>query len=1113
MKKHAAYLLASLLLVASLARAQNEKVMVLVNAGVYAQLEPEILRYIDDISTEYKVSLFETSGGTPYDLKEIIKANADSLAGCILIGRIPAYWFEIEQDEAANNAHTIFPCDLYFMDLDGLWTDADSDGTDDTHTGHVAPEIFLARIDASYFGSDWGNETALLREYLDRDHNYWTGSYSLRKTGLAYTDDDWKNYSPINEELRYLYGSENFQVIKDDRISRKDYLLNRLSNNQYEFVQVAVHSNASVHVFNGRGAVYMDDIRNVSSKAVGYNLFACSACDFTQPCLGNAYLFHPSEKSLVAVGSTKIGSMLQFYAFYQPLGQNKPMGQAYREWFNWIAPFSSYEISWHYGMTLLGDPLIRLNPDIPNHGPLADIGDGEDILWPGNTTEVAAIVRDDDLPSAHQFYHWEKVSGPGSIVFDHENEVATPAHFSEPGDYRIRFTSSDGQFVAEDFKNIKVTRIKWQGEIDTAFGQQNALVIRDSIAFELTSDVFYIIDISDKSSPEIVQFYDFPETMTDPYINDLAVDSGYAYLAQAENGLKVISITDFRNPHEVAAFSMADTEQRYNAVKVAGNYLYIADNEKGLIILDVRDRIHPILSGYCPTEGPALALAVQGNFAYIADGFNGLRIIDISDKQHPFETGYFALKDRSGSTKQSLQVQGNYAFLGYGDSWNVEDVVSIIDISDKTNPVEIGRLEGPLFTALHVEGNYLYYSAWTIYDKELFGIYDITDKSTPQFIESYIMERIYFQDTRNILANGPFVYVLDNVNLNALNIFRVQLPNTEPLAYAGDDAKICADSFLLKGIAFDDKLPADSVTFFWEKIYGPGWVDFNHPYEHTTQAVFSDSGEYAIRLTASDGDLMARDEIHITNLNKRPPTEDISSCEGSIVPELSTQGDSIRWYGDAGLTEMLGSGMLFSTGKTQPGSYRYYVTQVISGCESSPDSAILTIYPLPMFSLGKDSALAQNQTLILGVEVPECTYLWSDGSGESFYEFRGMDRNPGIYDLTLTVTDSNTCQNSDTVRIQVLSVTEADTPERLRGIQCYPNPTSGQIAVKLQSIASDEIMLVLVDQQGTVIQSESILTVYSGMVLTLDLSSLVPGIYFLKISSGGDQIIQKILLK
>jgi hypothetical protein len=37
-----------------------------------------------------------------------------------------------------------------------------------------------------------------------------------------------------------------------------------------------------------------------------------------------------------------------------------PVGDALKEWFEKIAPYDDYDLFWHYGMTIMGDPLVVL---------------------------------------------------------------------------------------------------------------------------------------------------------------------------------------------------------------------------------------------------------------------------------------------------------------------------------------------------------------------------------------------------------------------------------------------------------------------------------------------------------------------------------------------------------------------------------------------------------------------------------------------------------------------------------------------------------------------------------------------------------------------------------
>ena len=112
---------------------------------------------------------------------------------------------------------------------------------------------------------------------------------------------------------------------------------NRLTH-IYEFVHVFVHSWPYEHLFGSggygtEGRVNCTDILNIDTKALFYNLYACSACNFEYTVnMGTQYLF--SNNTLVVVGSSKIGGMTMNSYFYNPLSQGKIFGESMRLWYN-----------------------------------------------------------------------------------------------------------------------------------------------------------------------------------------------------------------------------------------------------------------------------------------------------------------------------------------------------------------------------------------------------------------------------------------------------------------------------------------------------------------------------------------------------------------------------------------------------------------------------------------------------------------------------------------------------------------------------------------------------------------------------------------------------------
>ena len=90
--------------------------------------------------------------------------------------------------------------------------------------------------------------------------------------------------------------------------------------------------------------------------------------------------------------------------------------------------------------------------------------------------------------------------------------------------------------------------------------------------------------------------------------------------------------------------------------------------------------------------------------------------------------------------------------------------------------------------------------------------------------------------------------------------------NTAPSVDAGPDQTIrLGEVAELNGVVTDDGLPSppSEVTINWSKVSGPDEVTFLNPASAVTTASFTVMGTYLLRLTASDGELSASDDVTI----------------------------------------------------------------------------------------------------------------------------------------------------------------------------------------------------------------------------------------------------------
>ncbi len=337
------------------------KVLVLVAYDLYPAVKAAIDVYIQDLAYEgYFAVAFKVKGGGPADLRNFLKGKLP-MAGALLVGSLPAAWFEMADDFHGNSE---FPCDLYFMDLNGTWNDPDGDGKFSEHPTGVEPEIWIGRL---WTPTSNGNDAALLNDYFKRNHRYRKGLFGASNKGLAFVDDDWTGFGDC--ALDSMLPGANVETITDPATTDGDRY--KAEVQQFRaWAQICAHSSPGGHSFKvpGAGSEWVPNsyLRDVNPpNAFFYNLFACSNALFTQPDYMAAwYIFDKSGGStcngLVAVGSTKTGSMLYFENFYTPMGNGKVIGDAYVDW--WKALGVTHDLGerqWFYGMTLLGDPTLN----------------------------------------------------------------------------------------------------------------------------------------------------------------------------------------------------------------------------------------------------------------------------------------------------------------------------------------------------------------------------------------------------------------------------------------------------------------------------------------------------------------------------------------------------------------------------------------------------------------------------------------------------------------------------------------------------------------------------------------------------------------------------------
>lgn len=207
-------------------------VLVLVNKGIYPDIQESIATYAADLAEEgYTALVYTVNGGDYKDLKSLIRDYYFTLilqsklgtlgeeafkygTGVLLVGDLPVPLVHLRHGEYTDEKGVKHPydgnfvCDLYLTDMDGSWDVLDSDGvpflstvdpnlippdsectSDDFDSPHwksldklgnggARPEIWMGRLmPGPFVNKDKVKEAQVLKEYFARNHAYRHGHF------------------------------------------------------------------------------------------------------------------------------------------------------------------------------------------------------------------------------------------------------------------------------------------------------------------------------------------------------------------------------------------------------------------------------------------------------------------------------------------------------------------------------------------------------------------------------------------------------------------------------------------------------------------------------------------------------------------------------------------------------------------------------------------------------------------------------------------------------------------------------------------------------------------------------------------------------------------------
>jgi hypothetical protein len=224
-------------------------------------------------------------------------------------------------------------------------------------------------------------------------------------------------------------------------------------------------------------------------------------------------------------------------------------------------------------------------------------------------------------------------------------------------------------------------------------------------------------------------------------------------------------------------------------------------------------------------------------------------------------------------------------------------------------------------------------------------------------------------------------------------------------------------------------------------------------------------------------------------------------CAGSSVTLTGTGAVTYTWTGGA-----ITNGVAFVPDSTRT----YTVIGTAAGCSNTATKTV-TVNQLPAVSLAPFPPFVCNNasafTLNSGSPVGGIYSGTGVGSGMFSPSFAGN----GTYTITYTVTNSN-CSNSASQNITVSTCTgiEINSSQELN---IYPNPTNGVFDITINNATFSEVLINIVDVQGKEVYHTSAKIVTADYNTRVDLAGLAKGIYYIKLITDTNVMIQKLVVQ
>ncbi|HDQ44362.1 MAG TPA: choice-of-anchor D domain-containing protein, partial [bacterium] len=215
-------------------------------------------------------------------------------------------------------------------------------------------------------------------------------------------------------------------------------------------------------------------------------------------------------------------------------------------------------------------------------------------------------------------------------------------------------------------------------------GQALKIVVDGDTAFTADAHHGHLVvdvDINNPNAPSIQKTV----AMADASY-DVAYQQDYLYVAAGLSGLKIFHTQSEYTDQRMTPVGSINTPGTARGVATRGGYAFVADGNQGVRILEVTNKNNPLFRGaYTPPSGFCHDVAVPpGSFIFAAFGHDGFRVLDYSNLNAIASVHH---QNTPGSAR-SIKIVGNTGYLADSTGVHVYNFAGLpvtINVSEVTS--------------------------------------------------------------------------------------------------------------------------------------------------------------------------------------------------------------------------------------------------------------------------------------------------------------------------------------------------------------------------------------------------------------------------------------------